>query len=271
MDINTSHRMQDTGKFRTNEKDQFYTVPEVAASCVTELVPHAIGTWIEPSAGTGAFVTAAKRHVIAMDIDPKADGIQTQDFLSWHPPQGQYTVFGNPPFGRQSVLARKFIKHAASFADVIGFILPRSFSKPSMQRAFPLHFHLVSERVLVENSFVVNHESYNVPCVFQVWKKQDTERPTVVKEDVPWTYVKRDVPHTIAVRRVGANAGRCMMPSDTLSIQSHYFILLPETMNVKDVVAYLNAHVFPHNTTGPRSLSKPEINSVLGEYAAASS
>ena len=259
--------MQDTGKFRTNEKDQFYTTPDVATVCVADLMPHAIGAWIEPSAGTGSFVTAANGQVIAMDIDPKGPGIQTQNFLEWTPPPGQYTVYGNPPFGRQSVLARKFIKHSAAFAEVIAFILPRSFSKPSMQRAFPLHFHLVSERMLEKDSFVVNGKSYNVPCVFQVWKKLENERPNPRREVVPWTYVKKFARHSIAVRRVGVNAGRCMLPSTTLSIQSHYFILLPVTMSVDGVIAHLNAHTFPSNTTGPRSLSKPEINSVLSAYA----
>lgn len=260
--------MQDTGKFRTNEKDQFYTVSSVAVSCIADLTPHAIGTWVEPSAGAGAFVM--NPDVIAMDIDPKAHGIVTRDFLTWTPPPGEYTVFGNPPFGRQSVLARKFIKHAATFASVIGFILPRSFSKPSMQRAFPLNFHLVSERELGKDSFLVNGEPYDVPCVFQVWVKSDTERSANSAEDVQWTYVKRNEPHDIAVRRVGGNAGRCMLPSDTLSVQSHYFIRLPRGKNVNDVIAYMNAQVFPSNTTGPRSLSKSEINAALTAFYAQS-
>ena len=118
--------MQDTGKFRLNNKDKFYTKPSVASLCVAELKKHAIGTWIEPSAGSGVFVDAVDHDVIAMDIEPDRDTITEQDFLAWKSPYKNCTVFGNPPFGRQSTLARKFIKHASTFAGVIGFILPRN-------------------------------------------------------------------------------------------------------------------------------------------------
>jgi hypothetical protein len=37
----------------------------------------------------------------------------------------------------------------------------------------------------------------------------------------------------------------------------------PAVSHVKEIVDKVNAHVFPTNTTGPRSLSKPEINEVL--------
>ena len=36
-------------------------------------------------------------------------------------------VMGNPPFGRQSSLAIKFIKKSQQYCDSISFILPKSF------------------------------------------------------------------------------------------------------------------------------------------------
>ena len=257
--------MQDTGKFRSNEMDKFYTKPSVASTCINELKKHAVGTWIEPSAGSGAFVDAAKRHVIALDIDPGRDDILKQDFLTWIPTYTHCTVFGNPPFGRQSTLARKFIKHASTFADVIAFILPRSFMKPSMQRAFPLEFHLITEIPIDKDAFLVNGLPYDVPCVFQIWKRMELQRTVPVVEDRQWTYVKKTEPHDIAIRRVGAYAGKCMLPDQTLSEQSHYFIKLPNGNNPEAVVEHLCNKVFPSNTTGPRSLSKDEINVVLDE------
>lgn len=263
--------MQDTGKFRTNDKDKFYTKSSVARACVDELRQHAIGQWIEPSAGSGAFVDAAEREVISMDIEPGREDIQRQDFLTWVSPHSHCTVFGNPPFGRQSTLARRFIKHAAAFADVIGFILPRSFMKPSMQRAFPLEFHLIKEMSIESDAFLVNDRPYNVPCVFQIWKRMDVPREVQMHLDTPWTYVKKEAPHDIAIRRVGAYAGRCMRPDASLSVQSHYFIKLPEGAEVDLIILKVSAHVFPTNTTGPRSLSKHEINSALSlSYASAS-
>lgn len=260
--------MQDTGKFRSNDKDKFYTKPSVAVSCVTELAKHAVGTWIEPSAGSGAFVDAVKHGVVAMDIEPGRDGIVKQDFLTWTSPHTKCTVFGNPPFGRQATLARKFIKHASTFADVIGFILPRSFMKPSMQRAFPLEFHLIHESPIEKDSFLVNDKPYDVPCVFQVWKRMQIPRSVAVVEETEWIYVKKNESHDIAIRRVGVYAGKCMFPDDSLSAQSHYFIKLPDGNDVSAIIDYVCKNEFPSNTTGPRSLSKPEINSVLGECVA---
>jgi hypothetical protein len=74
---------QDTGKFRENTKDQYYTQKGVAVHCVQrilELLPWAAAAhWIEPSAGKGVFVEAAKAAGVAvvegLDIDPKAEGL----------------------------------------------------------------------------------------------------------------------------------------------------------------------------------------------------
>ena len=43
----------------------------------------------------------------------------------------------------------------------------------------------------------------------------------------------------------------------------HYEVSAKSHKHVKEIVDKVNAHVFPTNTTGPRSLSKPEINIVL--------
>ena len=49
-----------------------------------------------------------------MDIEPKIENIDTQDYLSWLPSdkQKKYIVFGNPPFGLRGQLALKFINHS---------------------------------------------------------------------------------------------------------------------------------------------------------------
>ena len=264
--------MQDTGKFRSNDKDKFYTKPSVAITCVAELAKHAVGIWIEPSAGSGAFVDAAKRSVVAMDIEPARDGITQQDFLTWASPYTNCTVFGNPPFGRQATLARKFIKHAGSFADVIGFILPRSFMKPSMQRSFPLAFHLVHESPVDANAFLVNGVAYNVPCIFQIWKRMETQRSIPVEADIMWMYVKKSEPHDIAIRRVGVYAGKCFVNDGATkyNAQSHHFLKFDDACVpfMGDIIEKINAHTFPSNTVGPRSLSKSEINVVLNEIIA---
>jgi hypothetical protein len=271
--------MQDTGKFRLNTKDQFYTKKSIAELCIQriiEKIPHAADMqWIEPAAGSGAFLNLVPptTEKLGIDIEPKSPGILKGDFLLWTPPKipaKQRLLFGNPPFGRQGSIAKKFIQHSAEIgASVIAFILPRSFVKPSMSSAFPLHYHMVSSEELPDNSFVVNTTPYDVPCVFQIWEKREEFRQVKAKvEPNSFKYVKAGVPFHIAIRRVGVNAGRTFLfTAGPFSAQSHYFIELSLSAQAKqtEIITRLNAHEFPTNTTGPRSLSKSEINEVLNE------
>lgn len=200
---------------------------------------------------------------IGYDVDPKHPAIQKADFLTTTIPAG-CVVFGNPPFGRQASIAKQFIRHAAEKADWIGFILPRSFLKPSMQSAFPLRFHLVETIELPDNSFLVNNLPYDVPCVFQIWKREASDRPLIKRADpVGFAYVKKSDGYSFAFRRVGGNAGMCYLPSESLSVQSHYFLRLEDDATVDAILAASVTHVFPSNTTGPRSLSKDEATRFL--------
>lgn len=265
---------QDTGKFRTNDKDQYYTKASIAKECVDRILSVSSALtdyqWIEPSAGNGAFLKALPGSIQCqgIDLDPKMDGIIKADFLSWRPSNEVKRVFfGNPPFGKQGSLAKSFIQHASQFAEVIAFILPRSFLKPSMTRAFPSKFHCIYEKELPKDSFEVNSVAYDVPCVFQIWQKKESDRTIVepVKES-GFKYVKKTDPYDIAFRRVGGKAGKCYVTgSEDFSIQSHYFLKLDEKyiQHRKTILDKVNAHVFPSNTVGPRSLSKGEANEVL--------
>lgn len=261
---------QDTGKFRKNEKDQYYTRQEVSKSCVNkiqELLPQTSSwLWIEPSAGNGSFLKACQDlQTLGIDLDPKAPGIEKGDFLQWTPVTDvKRIVFGNPPFGRQGSMAKAFIQHASEFSDCIAFILPRSFVKPSMSRAFPLNFHCIHSEELTKNSFEVNGSLYDVPCVFQIWEKRRSNRE--VKEavgPVGFDYVKEN--YDFAFRRVGGKAGTCYPKDVPCCKQAHYFLSLdPEYKpHVKKIIDIINVHVFPSNTVGPRSLSKGEVNEVI--------
>ena len=262
---------QDTGKHRTNTKDQYYTKQTVAQDCINKLKSVCDNSsdylWVEPSAGCGSFSTLVP-NCLAFDIDPKNEGIVLQDFLEWIPEHGKkYITFGNPPFGKQSTLAKQFIKHACKFSDVVAFILPRSFTKPSMSSAFPLEFHCLETVELPSNSFHVNSEEYDVPCVFQIWKRCETKREKYVPSiEIGFHFVKHTEPHTIVVRRVGVYAGRCFLAHTAVfSSQSHYFIQL-EKSDAKTIVSAFNSATFPTNTVGPRSLSKSEITDFLNKF-----
>ena len=267
---------QDTGKFRTNTKDQYYTKESIAKQCieciVSEVPNSATFQWIEPSAGNGVFLKCLSNEIdkVGIDIDPKEASIVKGDFLQWSPITAKPRIFfGNPPFGRQGSLVKKFIQHAALYADIIAFILPRSFVKPSMSRAFPLVFHCISSETLPKDAFEVNGKSYDVPCVFQIWEKRSTPRLIVEPtEEDGFTFVKRDSAFDFACKRVGGLAGKCSTgQKEDFHPQYHYYIQVEDKYKpfLKKIVDAMNHHIFPSNTVGPRSLSKSEIAEVLNE------
>lgn len=268
--------MQDTGKFRINTKDKYYTKASVANECVNAIQALIADSesyqWIEPSAGNGSFLKALPQGLdsLGIDIEPKTEGIVQGDFLQWAPTtQKKRIFFGNPPFGRQSSLAKEFIKHAALYADYIAFILPRSFVKPSMSKAFPLQFHCIFSKELEKNSFEVNNKKYDVPCVFQIWQKKQTNRivEQAIKEE-GFTYVKYGEPFHIAFKRVGGLAGTCYPSTHTVNENNkeQYNLLKleePYVEYIDAIINEINQYTFPSNTVGMRSLSKSEANEVI--------
>lgn len=271
---------QDTGKFRKNTKDQYYTKSSVAKKCVEKICSSLQQRaesyqWIEPSAGNGVFLKTLPNTLdaVGIDIEPKSPEIQKGNFLDWTPTtQKKRIFFGNPPFGRQGSLAKSFIKHASQYADIIAFILPRSFVKPSMSRAFPLQFHCIYSEELEKNAFEVNSVEYNVPCVFQIWEKKEIARIVEAPiEEEGFQYVKHGEAFHIAFKRVGGLAGKCYPSTPTAKTeynpQQFYFIKLEETYipHIKKIIEKVNLHTFPTNTVGPRSLSKSEANEVMNQ------
>jgi hypothetical protein len=293
----TSENQQDTGKFRTNTKDKFYTSVPVAKKCIEAIIfnlhntspspdlvlPLSAYLWVEPSAGNGAFFhnIPDTYDKIGIDIDPQAANILKQDYLTWMPPSLSSSkpiiVFGNPPFGSQSSLAKAFVAHSCKFASIIAFILPKSFTKPSMSNIFDPLFHCIHSSDIEPHAFVINGEAtYDVPCVFQIWKKMLIPREVSQKvTEKGFQYVKHNDAHHMAFRRVGVYAGKSYITnlagekiegvSYNYSPQSHHFLKFDDALNdrILEISRKINSHTFPSNTTGPRSLSKTEINIVI--------
>ena len=247
--------------------DKFYTTPETVIECITLLkstIPiQETDLIIEPSAGNGAFINVIKslsNNYMFYDIAPEHPEINKQDFLTLKLDSKSPIHFvGNPPFGKQSSLAIKFIKKATSYPNTksLSFILPKSFRKDSMKKHFPLSFHLETEMDLSSNVFLVEGEPHNVPCIFQIWIKKDVNREPIVKlatED--FEFVKKNDKPDISFRRVGVYAGKIDKEIASKSEESHYFIKLhnPES------IMKLEALTFEfNNTVGPKSISKQEI------------
>jgi len=267
--------------------DTFYTKPEVANLCIKS-VKHYIhfnknDLIIEPSIGIGSFcnVTDLTHHYKFYDIDSidcyidKPFSYIQKDYLDINfdkfKKYNKIHVIGNPPFGRQSSLVKKFIKFSCQFCDTLSFILPKSFKKESMQKVFPLNFHLIHQFDLPKNSFMLSDsmENYNVPCVFQTWKKKHYEREQpVILTPKNFKFIKKceikenKKDKIISIRRVGFYAGNV---DDNIKIiknkseQSHYFIQFDK--EIDDIIDKIRNLHFENkdNVVGSRSISKQEL------------
>jgi len=267
--------------------DKFYTDPKIAMECIQHfdklIKPTKNDIILEPSAGSGSFsdlLHVQYEHVQAYDLEPTGLNIQPQDYLqldttTYLKDQMIVHVIGNPPFGRQSSLARKFIKKSGQFANTISFILPKSFKKESMRKTFPINYHLMFEIDLPENSFLVDQLPHDVPCVFQIWQLQALPRP-IILNDPPngYQYVKKDQDPDFSLRRVGVNAGKIDTKIEDKSFQSHYFLKLNDReLSKKEtfIKDFEQTVKFNHeNTVGPKSISKTEftqqINKIMTKY-----
>jgi len=269
---------QKTG-LKRNPIDKYYTKSSIATLCINQFKSHIDISQndliIEPSAGNGSFINPIKTltcNYRFFDIKPEHVDITKQDYLELNHTlltnsYKKIHIIGNPPFGRQSSLAIKFIKKSCEYADSISFILPKSFKKYSMQKHFSNRFHLISEIDLETNSFLINNIECDVPCIFQIWKREDNPREIVLKiEPKNFKFVRASESPHISVRRVGVNAGTISKDISNKSIQSHYFISFTNAIcktNSKSIDENIeklkNIKFEEGNTVGPKSISKQEL------------
>ena len=275
IDQQITHNMEtkQTKGLNRNTIDKYYTkdiVVELCLNIVTKYIQiNPDELIIEPSAGNGSFITGIKSitsNFKFYDLEPDNDEIIKQDYLLYDydiikETYSKMHIIGNPPFGRQSSLAIKFIKKSCEFCDSVSFILPKSFKKDSLKKTFPLNFHLIFEIDLPDNSFLVDGVEHNVPCIFQIWEKKLTNRVVNGKlEPVNFMFVENTENPDISFRRVGVNAGTIDKKIDEKSIQSHYFIKFTNGKPIADNINKLSTITYDfNNTVGPKSISKQEL------------
>jgi hypothetical protein len=190
--------MKETDSIRKEGLDKFYTLPACSKRCIEKVsTMYDIARWdliVEPSAGNGSFLNQIPSNKkIGIDISPEHPDIIKQDFFDYHPPpeHKNILVIGNPPFGRISSLAIKFFNHSAKWANVIAFIIPRTFRKTSIQNRLDNRFHLVYDEELPNRPCCFS-PAMAVKCCFQIWEKKDIQRDFV---DLPkthndWEFIK---------------------------------------------------------------------------------
>ena len=232
-----------TATTRQEGLDKFYTVPSVAKECLTRVGErYSWDSWdlvLEPSAGNGSFFLQIPTPTkLGLDLRPDHPQVHQRDFFTFLPSvSGRILVVGNPPFGKVSSLAIKFFNHAATFASVIAFIVPRTFRRRSVQNKLDLSFHL-----LYDIELSLEPCAFSPPmmakCCFQIWEKSEQKR---VLEDLPlvhphWNFLSygpldangQPTPPQnadFAIRAYGGHCGEiCILQLETLRPKSWHWI-----------------------------------------------
>lgn len=178
---------------KENNFDQFYTNP-LTAKKLTSIFTQEVKklgyqkiNFLEPAAGTGNFLEVIheiskknpfiSKKILAFDIEPKSDkeNIIKTNFLKVpltkyleKAKKNNYVVLGNPPFGKKGKLALNFVNKVAKYIDTIGFILPLTFRRYSVQSKLNKDLQLIYDVNLEPNSFLANDKIYSLNACFQI-------------------------------------------------------------------------------------------------------
>lgn len=250
--------------------DQFYTSKKVSKKLYQKIQKlynlDSFDCIFEPSAGTGAFYNlfpSNKRYGI--DIDPKHDEIKQQDFLKMDKfkfSKEKVIVIGNPPFGKNASKAIQFVNHASKFSNVICFIVPKSFLKISIQNRINLNLHLKYQVDIEKNAFIFEDQTYDVPCVFQIWEYSSEPRKKIklktTHPDFKFVDQKKN-DRVFIIQRVGKRAGQII--TDQIRTSKNYYYIEPKNKDVLLKMKKLDLENCSEKymTSGYPSLSKTDL------------
>jgi hypothetical protein len=165
--------------------DKFYTIPSYSKKCIDKVFElynkNNFDLIVEPSAGNGSFFNQLEfENKVGIDISPENENIVKMDFFDYHPPthKNNILVIGNPPFGKVSSIAIKFFNHSSKWSNVIAFIIPRTFRRPSVINKLNKMFHLTYDEDVSTKPCCFSPQMM-VKCCFQIWEKKDFERPFI--------------------------------------------------------------------------------------------
>jgi hypothetical protein len=221
---------------------------------------------LEPSAGAGAFLPYLPDNTCAIDLEPDSSNITKQDFFTYK--GTEELVIGNPPFGRVSSLAIQFFNHAATFANTIAFIIPRTFRRVSVQNKLSLDFHLVEDIDIPVGSF--EPASMKAKCCFQVWERRSVPRQKI---NLPLEHSDFEVlsyktidgavcaPENVdfAVRAYGGNCGQISLDIEDLAPKSWHFIRAENPEVILERMESLDYYPLAAWTARQDSIGKAEL------------
>ena len=210
-----------------------FAIPSISKLCADYYKQHVNindkDLCIEPSAGNGSFIFPILdnfKNYKFYDIEPKNDTIETLDFLKFNSETHidynykNIHIIGNPPFGRQSSMALKFLKKCATFCNYIGFILPKSFKKDSMKNKIPNNFHNIFGRF---KQIPLWARKYSWCSMHISSGKKNIYREKQEKLIKNYKFVKQNEQHDIAFKELVFMLSIYKETEDK-SFQSHYFI-----------------------------------------------
>lgn len=257
---------------------------------------------IEPSAGNGSFFTQIPRNtpknlkVIGLDIKPRHPDIVKQNFLTWKPKlnadKDKVLCIGNPPFGRQSALAKQFIHKCSQISNHIAFILPISFNTSSYIKSLPPNFTKKWSITLDDDIFIDNKGRYYeqpIKTIFVYYTLSNkTPKQLSIKSNGLWKFnlktnaAQRNNSHFRLIRASGTPGRAIHRTDDRFHIEGntyndYYIELLPPIRRyasaiVNDINEYQAQHkwIF-NNTTTFKSIDKTQaarvLNKITSKYA----
>lgn len=269
----------ETNQVRTEGLDKFYTLPAYSKQCI-DTVFQMYGTdgWdliVEPSAGNGSFLNQIPGdNKVGIDISPEHPTIIKQNFFDFYPPTDKpnILVIGNPPFGKISSLAVKFFNHAAQWANMIAFIIPRTFRRTSVQNKLNEMFHLVYDEEVLTKPCCFSPPMM-VKCCFQIWEKKSTKREFVVlsTKHPDWDFLPfgpidgngqptPPVGADFAMRAYGGNIGE-IKNNGLAELRPKSWHWIKSNINQTDLIARFNMldYSISKNTARQNSMGRGEL------------
>jgi len=262
------------GNRRVTGKEQFYTPVDTAAwvvNRVLDLVPDSrYQTWLEPSAGSGSFLSALTgagiNDVIAMDIEPAHADVRKKDFLDWKPTGENLVAIGNPPFGRNNSLSIPFFNKCAQFSSTIAFIVPRSWRKWSVTNRLSMDFSCISDENLDINYVdVAGADVYaknNLRTCLQIWTRAPIARQPVRITD--HGFVEKVTPERadIALKVFGYGCGTVLTDFARVPNTTLMFLQVNDRRAVKALMEAPLSRYF-NNVAYTEALAFTEVNDAL--------
>lgn len=261
---------------RKTGKEQYYTPSQVALNCTKEMLKFVPNknefVWLEPAGGTGRFVDAILQcgvnKIESYDIEPHHSLVKkTDNFLNEELTCGPYVTITNPPYGRANSLCVPFFNHCAKYSKYIGFLVPKSWRKWSVQNKLDDKFHLVYDQI-VETDYVYDDENRSkgkLATVFQIWEQRENRRLKHAVENRGYITKTSPIDADVSLTVFGRGCGTVKTDFKREPNTTQMFLKLNQTW-VLDALKSVDFSRFYNNVAFIEALSIQEINYLLNEY-----